>query len=491
MTEVKKRKTIWRLLFLIFSIVVLFIAILFIRAALVSSRQQPVKESVLSPFDSSAVERLKEAITIRTVTPPNPERRDTLSFTAFHKFLKRKFPLLHTKVKSETISGYTLLYTWQGTDSSLAPIVVMAHQDVVPADDSLKWKAPPFSGAEIDDFIYGRGVLDMKGSLMAILESTEFLVKRDFNPRRTICFLFGHDEESGVGKGAQAAAEILEKRYGTIEFVLDEGGLILKEALPGLDHPLALVGIAEKGFVNVELVAHGEGGHSSMPPHKTAVLSLNSALNKISKKNFPAELSNATAALFEYSAPEMKFPFRQLFTNYDILSPAIISVMEKTPSGNASIRTTTAFTILQAGNKENVIPSEAKAIINVRIMPGTTPEQVLDYFTDVIDDSAISVRQIGNASDPSVVSDTGSASFKELSSCIRTVFPEVTVAPYLVVGVTDSRHLQNISKNIYRFLPIVFLKSDLQRLHGKDERLGVNAYARMISFYTNLFIEQK
>lgn len=451
------------------------------------SRQLTVKAQS-TRFPDSALARLSEAIRIRTVTPVVAENRDTVQFLRFHQFLKSNYPLAYQYLNPETVGQYSLLFTWQGKDPNKSPYLLMAHQDVVPVDDPAQWELPPFSGIRHNGFIYGRGTLDIKSGLLGILEAVESLLKSRYKPERTVYLAFGHDEESGKGTGTQAIATLLKNRNIKLDFVLDEGGLILKKALPGLKKPVALIGIAEKGFVNIKMTASGKGGHGSMPEKQTSVTRLAESIDRINRHPFPARLEVPAKAMFEYTAPEMSFPFNVLFSNSWLFGPLIKSQMAKSPSSNAAIRTTVAFTILQGSSKENVIPSEAFAVANIRLMPGVSEADVMHHLQESVNDSAITFSVIPPFQPASQVSATDVAGFRNIQKSVESVFPEVVVAPFLLVAFTDSRHYAGIARNIYRFDPAVFAKEDLARFHGRNERIREDNYHKMMNFYRNLIL---
>ncbi|WMJ71938.1 M20 family peptidase [Cytophagaceae bacterium ABcell3] len=431
--------------------------------------------------------RLSDAIKIRTVTRVKQTEADTASFVELRSFLERNFPLVHKHLYREQINDLSLLYTWQGTDTLSAPILLMAHMDIVPADDSLQWKHHPFEGKISEGYIYGRGTLDIKSGILGILEAVELLLKEGEKPKQTIYLAFGHDEESGIGSGAKAIAQTLEKRNIKLAHVLDEGGVVLKNALPGLNKPVALIGVAEKGAMNVEIVSKGIGGHASMPPAESSVTRLSDAIQKIKNNPFPPALSGATGAMFDYTAPEMDFPYNIIFTNKWLTGPLIKNMMSKKHTTNASIRTTVAVTMLESSSKENVLPSEARAIANLRLLPGTSPTDALEYLSNVIDDTLTEVKIWGTSSSPLDISDTAAPEFRHIRKTVSSVFPEAITAPFLLIALTDSRHFEALTNNIYRFHPAVYEEpEDLSMLHGRDEKISVKNYSQVIKFYYTL-----
>ncbi len=450
----------------------------------------PPAEDIAIDKDAAA-KRLAQSVRFRTVSHgPNVPIAEE-AFHGLRDFLARSFPRVHKTLKREIINDYSLLYTWEGNDPKLKPILLAAHLDVVPVEPGTegKWTHPPFSGAIADGFVWGRGTMDMKVSLMGILEAVEYLLARDFTPERTVYLAFGHDEEAGGAGGAAKIAELLAKRGVRLDFTLDEGLVVTHGIVPGVAKPAALIGLAEKGKVTLELTARGEGGHSSMPPVSTVAGKLGRALYRLETNQMPARLDSPAADMFTYLAPDMPFAWRVILANRWLSEPWLISRLEGALATNALIRTTTAPTIIQGGVKPNVLPSEARAVVDFRILPGDTVDDVVEHVRATVDDSNVTVRQVGSEpSEPSPVSDISSASFAALRKTIHQVYPDAVVAPGLVIGRTDSRRYVRLTDNSYRFLPMRLRGEDLKRIHGTDERIAIDNYAEIIHFYIQLLL---
>jgi carboxypeptidase PM20D1 len=401
--------------------------------------------------------------------------------------LEQSFPRVHAQLKREDVAGGSLLYTWPGTDPSAPALLLTAHQDVVPieAGSESKWSAPPFSGAIANGFVIGRGAIDDKGSLMAILEATERLLARGYRPRQTIYLGFGHDEERG-GTGAAAMAALLTQRGANIGLALDEGFAVLDGVIGGVNAPIAMIGVAEKGYVSVELMATGKGGHSSMPSGNNAAVRIAQAVERLADKPLPARLSGPTAAMLDGIAPYSGGTMRVALANRWLMGPLVKSQLLASPDTAATIRTTTAPTIISAGTKDNVLPQSARAVINHRILPGDTVESVIAYDRRVIDDPQVRVRALAPAHNPSRPVSTESAEYQRLAAITRASFPEAAVSPGLVLGATDGRHYESVARAVLRFSPITMRKADLTRFHGNDERIGIADYMRSIAFYERL-----
>lgn len=323
---------------------------------------------------------------------------------------------------------------------------------------------------------------------MGVLEAVEYLLKNNFQPDRTVMLAFGHDEETTGQRGAKSISALLEKRNIRPVMAMDEGGVVKMDGIPGFEKPVALIGIGEKGYLSLELTVTGEGGHSSRPPRQTSIGILAAAVIKLEQNPFPARLDAGIEQLFSYVGPDMPFGQRLVFANQWLFGPVIKRILSGSAGGDATQRTTTAPTIIQAGQKDNVLPIDATAVINFRILPGETPQSVTDRVNEVIDDKRVTVKNYGNAPPmfPSPLSDPEAVPFGQLSRSVRSVFPEAIVAPYLVVGATDARYYRNICPNVYRFMPVRMTDETLKMPHGTNERIAVKDYADMVKFYVTL-----
>jgi carboxypeptidase PM20D1 len=452
----------------------------------VSSRQvTPEPPAPFSVDAEAAAARLAGALRLKTVAASEGQPAEDAAFDALHAWLAEQFPRVHGALKREPVGPHSVLYTWAGSDASLRPVLLMGHLDVVPVERGTEdsWTRPPYSGDVVDGYVWGRGALDDKGSVLGILESVEALLAAGYAPRRTVLLAFGGDEEVGGHEGAELIAKLLRERGVTLESVLDEGGMLLTGAVPGIKAPVALVGVAEKGFVSVELLVEGEGGHSSMPPPSTAVGVLSRAVTRLEEEPMPAELRGGSRALFDAMGPEMPFGMRLVFANLWLFEPLVLRQLTAKPSTNAAVRTTTAATMFEGSPKDNVLPARARAVVNFRILPGDTVEDVLAHVRRVVDDSRVKVSTLGFVSEPSPVSRTDSEAWATLQRSIRQVFPQSLVSPYLMVGAADARYFTGLSDSVYRFMPFHLEQADLSRLHGRDERVSVAGYADAIRFY--------
>jgi carboxypeptidase PM20D1 len=468
---------------LILLILVLFI-IAFSRALLVHRNAESTNKAVLPQVNTNeAAQRLAGALRFQTISNQDSSLQDNVQFETFHQYLEKSFPEVFSKLEKETVAGSSLLFRWQGKNASLKPVLLMSHQDVVPIEPGTEklWKSPPFAGNIVNGEIYGRGSMDDKCGVLGILEGAEMLLQENYSPQRTIYFAFGADEENR-GSGAEATAALLKSRGIELESVLDEGSLILESEFAGVKKPKALIGIAEKGYLTVEIIASTEGGHSSMPPANTAVGILSAAIMKLEKNQMPARIEGPALQTFQALLPEMPFGYRLLFSNLWLFNHHIVTTLGKLPEGNAMIRTTTAPTMLQASPKENVLAREARATINFRLLPGDSIDEALKHIRNVVNDPGISVKKI-HGIEASPVSSTTSSAYKTIVNTVNSVFPTTVTAPLLVLGGTDARHYTSLSSNVYRFLPVGITSKDMSMVHGTNERIKVDAYGKAIQFY--------
>ena len=478
-----------RILFAVLLALVALAAAVAINTWRMPSRQLTVSAADKPAVDAkAAAERLSGAIPIRTVSSFEGLQKNGEEFRKLHAYLEEKFPRLHATLKKEVIGDNALLYTWAGSDPSARPIALMAHQDVVPIAPGTEknWEVDPFSGAIRDGFVWGRGTWDDKGNLLAQMEAIEMLVTSGFKPRQTIYLIAGDDEEVSGLHGARPIAELLRSRGVRLEWVLDEGLLVTEGVLAGLNQPAALIGLAEKGYGTFFLSLDTPPGHSSMPPNRTAIGGMSEALARLEAHPMPAAIRGVAGDMFAALAPEMQGFSRVALSNLWLFGPLVRSQLEKAVSSNAMLRTTTALTIVRAGNKDNVLPGRAEAAVNFRILPGDSLASVEAHIRKTIGNDEISIKAYPGNSEPSPVSPMDSAGYRTIAQTVRQTFPDAIVAPGLMIAATDSRHLAIVSDAVYRFSPVRARSEDLPRFHGTNERISIANYVEMIQFYHQL-----
>ena len=461
------------------------------RALSLEPQQITVAAIPLPAVNAKAVDRFSGALRFPTVSAIGEFRPEV--FQSLHRYLEEQFPLVHSNLQREVVANYSLLYRWPGSDPDAQPILLMSHLDVVPVPEieQRRWTHSPWSGEVADGYIWGRGAIDVKCGALSELEAIEHLLAQKFSPKQDVYLAFGHDEEVGGNDGNLQIALKMRERGVRFQFALDEGGVIVNGALPGLDSPLALVAVAEKGYATIRLSVDVQPGHSSMPPAHTAVGILAAAVTRLEQQPLPASLAGPVGLMLNAVAPEMDFMPRFLLANRDILAPVMLQEFSQSPTLNALIRSTTAVTVFPSGQHEGSLPGHAEALVNFRLLPGDSPEFVLEYVRQVIDDDRVEceLRKGAPPIPPSLISDHRSPDFLTLERVIRQVFPGVVVAPGLAVVATDSRHYEAVADNIFRFLPVQLQVEDLQRIHGIDERISVENYHQMIQFMI-LLIQQ-
>ncbi len=479
-----------KLLGLVLVAVLIVLGVVIYRGATFQSVQvTPPTMGPISVEVSPAAAHLAGALRIQTISYDEDTLPDHDAFNAFHQYLETTYPNVYAALQHETVNEYSLLYTWRGSDTSLNPLLVIGHFDVVPVppDTLSEWKQPPFAGDIVNDIIWGRGALDDKVDVIGALEAVNWLLTEGFQPKRTLILAFGHDEEIGGENGAAKIAALLKERGVEPECVVDEGGSIISGTMPGMESPVALVGIGEKGYLTLTLKVEQPGGHSSMPPKHSAIGILARAIERLEDNPFPATIAAPTRAMFAALGPEMPFPQRTVFANLWLFDPLVKRLLAGSPETNAVLRTTTAVTMMNGGVKDNVLPTEATATVNFRIMPGETTDSVTARVRKVINDDRVQIEKTDAMShNPSIVSDTGAPPYKLLERTVRQVFPDAVVGPYLVLGGTDARHYENVTANIYRFSPIRLGKGDTAMLHGKNERIPVKNFGEVCRFYVQL-----
>ena len=482
-------RTIRNILALVMLAVVMLAAVLAYNTLLNTSRQIEVAAIPRVAIDEDAVsKRLAVAIQLQTIADVSDPDKNADAFRGILAQIEGSYPAFSAAVKREVVAKYSLLYTWEGSDPNAKPIALLAHQDVVPIAPGTEgdWEAPPFGGVIKDGFIWGRGSWDDKGNLFAMVEAVEQLATQGFKPKRTVYFAFGADEEISGKRGATAMAALLQSRGVTLDFILDEGLLITDGIIKGVDQPVAVIGVGEKGYVTLNVSAAATPGHSSLPPRETAIGSLSAALVRMENKPFPAAIKGVMRDTLETVAPHMNLFNRVVLSNLWLFEPLVSKQLEQSPTTAAAIRTTTALTIFNAGNKENVLPGNADATVNFRLLPGETEASVLDHVGNAIGNDKIKVTPHDGNTNPPPVTRTDNESYRALNRTIRETFPDALVAPGLMVAATDSRNYINVTDKIYRFTPVRATVEDLKRFHGTNERLSVSNYADMIRFYRRL-----
>jgi carboxypeptidase PM20D1 len=471
------------------AILVLLVVIVLIRTLTYRAETAippPVALAAPVPIDvHQAAAHLGQAIRFQTVSHQDPKQDDPKAWDDQRAWLQATYPKFHTVAQREVIGGGALIYTWKGTDPSLQPVVLMAHQDVVPISPGTEglWKAPPFSGALLDGAVWGRGSIDDKGSLIAIMEACETLADRGFIPKRTIMIVSGEHEETDGGSIDKVAA-LLAKRDVHALFVLDEG-LSIIDGNPITGKSAALIGVAEKGYATLKVTAKGAGGHSSTPPKSTAVVTLARAVVAIADKPFPLRIDGPTEGMLKALAPQMPFMTRMAVANTWLFGPLVINKFAASAAGASQLHTTIAPTMLQGSPKDNVLPEEATARINYRIYPGQTVDDVMARAASAVGDIPVKLKWEGRANNPSGVASTNSGAYRTIAALTQDM-DHVPSAPALMIAATDSYHMSPVAMDIYKFEATRGSLKDIEMIHGTNEHLSLENLNRLTEFFARL-----
>ncbi len=442
----------------------------------------------------TAAEHLSEAIRFKTITlsggDPRPGQEGP--WLELHDWLDATYPAATAAMTKEIVPGtLTLLYTWQGSDPSLQPLLLMAHQDVVPVNIGTEgdWTGAPFKGDIIDGYVYGRGALDDKSNLIGIMEAVDALAVSGFQPKRTVILQFGHDEEV-LGSGAEKSIALLKSRGIEPVMAVDEGFAILDPS-PLTGAKMGMIGVSEKGYVTLQVTSLGAGGHSSMPPRDSANVQLGKAIVALDENQMPADFSRPPVSdLLRASASDMPFMQKMALSNMWLFGGMVEKSFSATPAGNAMVRTTTAPTMLGGSAKENVLPQRSTAIVNFRVHPNDTVADVVDHVKKVTGDiEGIQVAPPEEGSgEASPVSPTDGRPYAVLASVAEAAGDGAPVAPALVIGATDGRYATAITPRVYRFSPAVITPVDLTGFHGTNERMSVENMGRVSNGFAQIIV---
>lgn len=506
-----------RILGVLILLVIVFIAVIIVKTLTFPFYKPPLKHSAAleTPFAELSLKRLQDGLRIPTISQPAPTPENMRPFVNFKDYLTEAYPNIHAAMQTDTVNTYGLLFRWPGSDPTLPPFLITAHYDVAPVPgydaalpatfgelvfrpgDNLaapidkfqtEWEFAPFSGAVANGRIYGRGTLDDKAQLFAILEAAEALIAEDYQPRRDIWFAFGHDEEIGGQDGALQMANYFEAQGLYFDAVHDEGGVITSLAMisPKAVRPVAVVGVAEKGFLVVKITVNGPGGHSSMPPRNASIVQAAEIVAKLNANQMPAKITPPIAAFLERAGGEMGFGARMAIANQWLLRPAIIKIMTKAPPANALLRTTTAVTMIKGGDAPNVLSPATEIIVNFRILPEDTPEDVLAHVEAICAGYDVKIEAMGAPRTASKISPSDSAFFQAVESSVLELYPDGIVSPYITIASTDAIKYELVSDNVYRFMPAFLNQYELALMHGVNEHISIENYSNMIRYYQRL-----
>lgn len=466
----------------------------------------------MRPVSDKALNRLSGGLKIPTVGALPYEETNFAPFEAFTRYLEETYPEVFTAMRVERINKHSLIFHWKGKNPALKPILFLSHYDVVPARESAPeaggevfnpgdspygpvgeaqtaWKYPPFSGAVADGRVYGRGALDMKGMLFAIMEAAEMLLAEGFQPEQDIWFAFGHDEETGGVQGAVPISKHFASKGLVFDAVFDEGGVISLEGavLDWITRPIALVGLGEKGFLSLKITVRGMGGHSSIPVLKSPLVLASEIVLALNANQLPARITPPIASLLQ-SAKGMDLPpaIGERIRAAETDREGLLRVLGGMPVSNALIRTTTAITMMHGSDAANVIAPVAEVVVNFRILDGDTIASVTEHVRALCKDYDVAISVVGSAREASGLTPPDSKGLRAIRKSLKSVYPDALVAPYITVGGTDAYKYQTVSENIYRFMPVRLNMHEIGVIHNANEYISVENYGNMIHYFRSM-----
>lgn len=423
-----------------------------------------------------AQKTLSDLIKFQTVAPSDG---DYSPFQKQNTYIRKRFPKIFTSLSVQTVDGCGLLCRWPGSDETLHPVLLCSHLDVVPAGAG--WEHKPFDGEVDDGYVYGRGAIDCKNGVTAILEAVNQLLDEGFVPRRDLYIAFGYDEETGGKLGAARMAEHFNNQGIHFDMVLDEGDFILKSS-PWLSRPAAFIDVAEKGVVTLRLTAKSVPGHASRPPIHTAPGIIAEAITRIEAAPFKIRQTRVTKRFINALVPYMPFRDRFYAKNRWFFHRRLLKRLARDRYKNALLRTTAAVTVIRGGVTPNVLPASAEAIVNIRTIHGHTADEVIDFYRLLLSGLDLEVT-VERESEPSMETDSDGYYFKAISRTIHEVFGEVPILPSLLPAGTDGRKYEIVADHVFRFFPAELSAADLATMHGPEERISVQNLGAAVQFF--------
>lgn len=469
---------------LLLALVVLLLAVVLIRTVTFRPKTQPVESREAIEFDREAtVAALQKLVQCKTVSYNEKALEDDAEFQKLIDLLPGLYPKVFEVCSFQELPDRALLLRWPGK-SEENPSVMMAHYDVVPVNEE-SWEKPPFAGILEDGVLWGRGTLDTKVTFNGILSAANHLIGKGFVPENDIYFAFSGGEEIN-GMGAVNIVNYFTEHGIQPALVVDEGGAVVENVFPGVNVPCGLIGIAEKGMMNVRYAAHSGGGHASAPPPKTPLTTLAKACNHVLKKPFQMHLTQPAAEMFDTLGRHSTFAFKLIFANLWLFRPALDLICRLSGGElNALVRTTTAFTMAQGSNARNVIPAEAELVSNMRLNPADSVASAKAYLEKAVHDPAVEITVL-ESFEPSPISRTDCESWQKVASAVANTWPGCIVSPYLMVQCSDSRHYRDLSDRVYRFSAMDLSAEERRSIHGNNEKIRVETIARATEFYIRL-----
>ena len=466
------------------ALLLVLITVVLIRTACFKPKDNIIKDDSVVEFDKEkAVRSLAEMVKCKTVSNFNKEKEDIAEFEKFERLLPTLFPLTCLSCEKIQVKGRAILYKLKGK-SSVSPSVLMSHYDVVPVEESM-WSKPAFDGIIEDGVLWGRGTLDTKITLNSAMNALENLLKQGFIPENDIYLAFGGDEEIN-GTGASSIVDYFEEKGITPALVVDEGGAVVQNVFPGVKQPCALIGVAEKGMLNVQFEVDTAGGHSSAPPAKTSIGRLSKACVNIENNPFTFRITKPAKAMFDVLGRHSSFVYKMIFANLWLFKGALNFICKKSGGEiNALMRTTVAFTQMKGSSAINVMPPVASMRANLRLMKGDTVDSAMKELKKKVKDKNIKVINLAGYN-PSRVSQVDCEAYNKVATAVASTWTDAIVSPYLMVQCSDSRHYGRITDKVYRFSAMALTNKERASIHGNDEKIAIENIYRATEFYIRL-----
>ena len=472
------------MLYILPGIVALLLAVILIRAAMFNPKPQtPVSDETMIFDKDAAVSSLAELIKCRTISYNDHALEDDAQFEKLIALLPTLYPRVFDVCSVRQLPDRALLFRWPGKKDA-APTVLMAHYDGVPADEE-KWDKPPFAAIIEDGVLWGRGTLDTKVTINAILSAANHLIAKGYKPENDIYFAFSGGEEVN-GKGAVNIVNYFVRHHIQPALVVDEGGAVVENVFPGVKEPCGLIGIAEKGMLNAQYRVLSGGGHASAPPVKTPIGTLSDTCRKVLKQPFKMHITKPAAGMFDTLGRRSTFVYKLIFANLWCFGP-VLDLICRLSGGelNALVRTTVAFTQMEGSTARNVIPTEATMVSNIRLNPQDTVQSALHHLCKAVNDPSVEITAL-EGNDPSPISETDCPAWDKVAAAVAETWRGCVVAPYLMVQCSDSRHYRDLSNHVYRFSAMDLTAEERRTIHGNNERIRLETIHRAVEFYIRL-----
>ena len=472
------------ILYALLVLLALFLTVIVLRAAFFRPKKQPQISEETVDFDrKAAVFSLQKLVQCKTVSNVDKAKENGAEFEKLIAILPDLYPRVYDVCSIRRLPDRGLLFRWPGKHD-LAPSVMMAHYDVVPADEE-KWDKPPFAGMIEDGLLWGRGTLDTKATFNGILSAANHLIGKGFKPENDIYFAFSGGEEVN-GQGAANIVDYFISHDIHPALVVDEGGAVVENVFPGVKQPCGLIGIAEKGMMNVQYSVRSQGGHASAPPIKTPITTLAKACTDVGKNPFKMHITKPAAEMFDTLGRHSTFLYKIIFANMWCFS-WVIDLLGKTGGGemNALVRTTVAFTQMEGSSARNVLPTEATLVSNMRLNPADSVASAVAHLKKAVNNDSVEISVL-ESFEPSRISETNCPAWDTVAAAVSETWPGCIVSPYLMVQCSDSRHYGRISDHVYRFCAMDMTAEERKSIHGNNEKIRLQSIAKAVEFYIRL-----